>query len=107
MTSTELMGLLVESPLDRDAYRHRAELLEIADKVNLEERSDYPGGPSDSRSRREYVYLMIDSAAEKGYTISHLEAIELMEVAVQKRYANEVRESNERDGTWDVNDGIN
>lgn len=108
MTNIEVAAPYVDFPLDRDAVRYRKDLLGLADMVILGERSDHPHDLDDeTRNRREYVYLMIDSAAERGLVIDNLEAIELMAYARQLREANEARVAEKQHGPWDVNDGIN
>lgn len=79
-----------ETGLDRDAYVHRSELLGIARTVALEERSDLPASEF---VPREYLNLFIDLAELNGYSMDNLEAIDLLEHARSKIYAESMPES--------------
>lgn len=99
MNSPETQFAPPEMALERDAFVHRAALLEIAVEVALEERSERPK----QESPRAYLYVVIDLVAEAGYKIDHLEAIDLIERARDKIATDGQFQSNYEDGTWDEN----
>lgn len=84
--------------IERDSFRHRSHLLEIAGTVaDLKRHTVRPDEDHD----RTHMYLMIDAAKEAGYEINNLEASDLLELALDKLLEDDRIESNYRDGTWD------
>jgi len=99
MTNIEAMPRY-EVSVDRDSFRHRNHLLEIAEGVARQKQ--HVVRPDEGHDR-EYMYLMIDAAKEQGYEINNVEAIEFLEKALEKNLEDDRMESNIRDGTWDEN----
>jgi hypothetical protein len=62
--------------LERDVYIHQAELLKLARLVAFEADKDKPVSQN---SPREYIYLLMDAAAEAGYVLDHVEAVDLLD----------------------------
>jgi hypothetical protein len=62
--------------LERDIYIHQAELLKLASLVAFEEGKVKPASEN---SPREYIYLLMDAAAEAGYVLDHVEAVDLLD----------------------------
>jgi len=79
-------------PTDRDVFRHYEAVLGI--EVQMQTRP---------QTQREAIDGLIDLATEAGYTVDHLEAIQLLEHAQENIYEDGRFESNFMDGTWDEN----
>ena len=98
MTNTEIMRSPTSASLERDSFMHREHLIEIAEVI-VAAKWDVVG-PVEHDDRAD-MYNMIDAATKVGYDIDNIEAIALLDAALDKRLYENQKESNIRDGTWD------
>ena len=98
MTNTEIMRSPTYASLERDSFMNREHLIELAEVI-VAAKWDVVGPVVDDD--RSDMYDMIDAATKSGYDINNIEAIALLDAALDKRLYENQKESNIRDGTWD------